>query len=383
MMVQGGVTPLYAVTKATNAPVMAICYAQGWAANENYMTFAEAAAVTDIGAAFKGKNIVTFNEFQYFTSVTSIGGTTSNGFFKTTSLREITLPTSITTIGSYCFQSTNISSIELHEGITTLGGQCIYQTKITSITIPSTVTSWTVSAFNKNYSLVDVTINCNVNNINAMYFESCPVTTLQIGAGATRYAVYDNCLYGNDYKKLFYVPQGKTTIDFHQSLVTIGESACRNTRINSDIILPSSVTTINNYAFQSSYFTGITLPSGVKTLPNQCFMDCTRLTKVNVDYITAVNGSCLRNIRVTTLDFKANVSSFDIYGVFFNTSTLSTLIVRKASVVPLSNSALTRTAIANGNGYIYVPDNLVNNYKAASNWITYANYIKPISELPS
>jgi hypothetical protein len=40
------------------------------------------------------------------------------------------------------------------------------------------------------------------------------------------------------------------------------------------------------------------------------------------------------------------------------------------------------SAIANGTGFVYVPDNLVEKYKTATNWSTYASQIKPMSELP-
>jgi hypothetical protein len=33
-------------------------------------------------------------------------------------------------------------------------------------------------------------------------------------------------------------------------------------------------------------------------------------------------------------------------------------------------------------GYIYVPDSLLDQYKQATNWSTYADAIKPLSELP-
>lgn len=42
--------------------------------------------------------------------------------------------------------------------------------------------------------------------------------------------------------------------------------------------------------------------------------------------------------------------------------------------------AFNSTPIANGTGYIYVPDALVNDYKKATNWSVYANQIKPLSE---
>ena len=70
-------------------------------------------------------------------------------------------------------------------------------------------------------------------------------------------------------------------------------------------------------------------------------------------------------------------------GVSFNGLTaLEKLIIRTPSVCSLANaSALARTKIESGTGYIYVPDNLVDSYKTATNWSAYAAQIKPISEL--
>lgn len=39
------------------------------------------------------------------------------------------------------------------------------------------------------------------------------------------------------------------------------------------------------------------------------------------------------------------------------------------------------TKIANDEGYIYVPNYLVDSYKATTNWSNHAAQIKPISEL--
>lgn len=81
------------------------------------------------------------------------------------------------------------------------------------------------------------------------------------------------------------------------------------------------------------------------------------------------------------LDFPS-VESIDT-GAFSGCARLVTLILRKADTVcTLKNvNAFTNTPIAKGTGYIYVPDNLVEQYKTANNWSTYASQIKPISEL--
>jgi len=66
----------------------------------------------------------------------------------------------------------------------------------------------------------------------------------------------------------------------------------------------------------------------------------------------------------------------------FESSKLETLILRENYVCSLQNiNAFSNTPIANGTGYIYVPDDLVDAYKTATNWATYASQIKPISEL--
>ena len=41
------------------------------------------------------------------------------------------------------------------------------------------------------------------------------------------------------------------------------------------------------------------------------------------------------------------------------------------------------SGIASGTGYIYVPDDLVDQYKVATNWATYASQIKGLSEIPA
>jgi hypothetical protein len=72
------------------------------------------------------------------------------------------------------------------------------------------------------------------------------------------------------------------------------------------------------------------------------------------------------------------------YYAFQGTSALEQLIIRNDSTVMgnMSTSAFTGSAIAAGTCQIYVPDSLVDAYKADSVWRTYAAQIHPLSELP-
>lgn len=59
------------------------------------------------------------------------------------------------------------------------------------------------------------------------------------------------------------------------------------------------------------------------------------------------------------------------------------LILAKTTLVPLTDvNAFENSTVATGTGYIYVPSALVNEYKTATNWVTYASQIRAIEDYP-
>ncbi len=119
------------------------------------------------------------------------------------------------------------------------------------------------------------------------------------------------------------------------------------------------VTTIGMYAFRQApnlkevYFPNVTLVDG------GAFMNCTTLEKAEFD----------------------NVTRFKSYA-FSSCTGLNCLIIRTGSVAQLdAASCIQETGVANGTGFVYVPDDLVERYQTATNWVTHASQIKPISEL--
>ena len=66
---------------------------------------------------------------------------------------------------------------------------------------------------------------------------------------------------------------------------------------------------------------------------------------------------------------------------FANCYSLKYLKLLYPFVMPVSsNVGFTTNPIGNGEGKIYVPDNLVNDYKRAQNWVTYNSKITPLSQ---
>ena len=119
----------------------------------------------------------------------------------------------------------------------------------------------------------------------------------------------------------------------------------------------------------------------VTTIGDRCFNMAKNLTSANLPLVTSLPIDSFRLSTIQTADFSAvtNINRT----AFTDCTSLETLIIRTPSVCVISDIsvALRGSKIASGTGYIYVPDNLVDSYKAATNWVALANQIKPISAL--
>ena len=127
----------------------------------------------------------------------------------------------------------------------------------------------------------------------------------------------------------------------------------------------------------------INLPECTSIGSGYAFYNCTSLTIVDLPKCTSIGTKAFKQcINLTTVNLPECTSIVD--SAFYGCTNLTTIILSSNQVVTLNNiNAFTNSPIANGTGYIYVPDNLVDSYKSDTNWSTYANQIKPLSELPS
>ena len=121
-------------------------------------------------------------------------------------------------------------------------------------------------------------------------------------------------------------------------------------------------TTVGNFAFNHcEKLSNVNLPECVK-VGQRSFLGCTVLSKIIFQKIERMAA-----------------------GAFEECSNLETLIIKNDTKVcvigkELRTNSLAGTKIESGNGYIYVPDKLVQQYKTAYGWDEYANQIKPLSE---
>ena len=140
---------------------------------------------------------------------------------------------------------------------------------------------------------------------------------------------------------------------------------------------------IRAYAFYSCLLLeSIDCPNTVE-IGNNAFESCNSLTEVSFPKVTTIQTMVFQNCNsITKADF-GSATQF-ASAVFRRAYSLETLIIRTTTGVSFCSSAtmLTSTPIANGTGYIYVPQALIEQYKVATNWVTYASQFRAIEDYP-
>lgn len=91
--------------------VRSICLQNFDSNGDGIITIEEAASITDIGTIFSGSKISSFNEFEFFTGITSI----NSNAFRNSTIKSVELPSSLMSIGwGAFFQCRSLSVVKVH-----------------------------------------------------------------------------------------------------------------------------------------------------------------------------------------------------------------------------------------------------------------------------
>ena len=187
-----------------DANVKALCIANWDTDNDGELSDAEAAAVNSLGNVFKGNTeIMSFDELQYFTSLTSIG---KEAFMNCTALTSVTIPSWITNIGEDAFsgctglQRVNITDLEAWCNISFASqaanpltkAHYLYQNgeRIDDLVIPNNVVGILSHVFSCGcFSSVTIPSTANF-NYGSGQFGGAKIGELTLSASVNSYAFY-------------------------------------------------------------------------------------------------------------------------------------------------------------------------------------------------
>lgn len=179
-------------------------------------------------------------------------------------------------------------------------------------------------------------------------------------------------------------------IDFPNA-TNIGRYAFSDCEALTEASFPNVIELGAQAFYSCSSLASINFPN-VRTLGTQPFSYCTSLTNVSLPLATTIGGySFYGSSRIETVDL---ASAQTIAANVFNSCySLTAVILRSATMCTLANTNAftncyhilgTTNASYNPNGdkdcYIYVPSALVDTYKSATNWSTYATQFRALED---
>ena len=142
------------------------------------------------------------------------------------------------------------------------------------------------------------------------------------------------------------------------------------------------VTSVENYMFYNCK----ALESGnfpnAASIGTSAFQYCDALKSVDFPIAQSVGQNAFFNCKALASAAFPRMTSIGVQA-FRQALALTTLILSGDTVRALkAANAFASTPIESGTGYIYVPAALVDSYKAATNWSTYADQIRAIEDYP-
>lgn len=356
--------------------------------------------VTSIeGSAFCSCNL---NALTLPESLETIG---SYAFCNNCVLKSVNIPAKVKTIESDAFYNCGLTELVIPEEVQTIDNYAFCNNPLKKLTLPSTITSIGSGAFLNNYSLQSITCNAttppslgeNAFNHNISTTVKVPLSSIaayrqaegwknftnyyggEVIADGITYRIDENDAMvaaaeatlteanipssvefeGNQYPvikindRVFSGNTNLTSVTLPESLTTLGDRAFEYCKNLESVTLPESLTTFGYDAFEGcKSLRAVKIPSGVTAIPSSCFRECSSLESVTIpEGVTTIEDGAFQSCNLKALTLPESLEKIKVNAFVNNSSLKSVNIpakVKKIEAQAFASCGLTDLVIQEG-----------------------------------
>jgi phage FluMu protein Com len=290
------------------------------------------------------------------------------------SVKSVTIPESVTTIGTEAFAGCGLTSLVIPNSVITVGTSAFTNnSSLTSLNIGTKVSTIEATTFSGCASLTSLTIPANVTTLGQNAFANCKaLNTVTIEDGMASLTMYSSrtsnytCFFGCPLTTLYigrniapstasYSPfkgelaAANLAVTFGSQVTAICDLLFYGTSSVKSVTIPASVTAIGESAFAGCGLTSLTIPNSVITIGTSAFASNSSLTSLSIGTkVTTINASAFSGCAsLTSLTIPVNVTTLG-EGAFYNCKDLNAVTIEDGGTTLTMYTARSSTAVFSG-----------------------------------
>ncbi|MCR5781303.1 MAG: leucine-rich repeat domain-containing protein [Clostridia bacterium] len=224
-------------------------------------------------------------------TISGSGAIADDAFFEKSGIRTVTIPVTVTSVGSWAFAGcAELESVDI--SAKTIGSHAFDGcAALAGVTLSEGVQTIGVQAFDGDSGIKALNLPASVASVGPSAFAGCSgLEAVTVAADNEHYSAAGNCLIDKSSKTLILGCRNSVIPD-DGSVAAIGSNAFKDCADIETVVIPDSVTSVGSAAFSGcSGLKAVTLPAHIDEINSYTFFGCSALEEVRIPFEVTTVG---------------------------------------------------------------------------------------------